>query len=188
MVNLRMGRKRLGNAAKQRHTITIDPEVVERVSEFGRARGIDGLSGSIERLVRLALISEWILETRTNMIELFLSVRALIMASGLPFEEYPICGHYRTDFRISGRYVFIAFDPPAGERVATMFHRRRRLIVVAPAASASDPRVVDLVGFGALLRRLEKRKPRRDAGVVTKLEKKRRATGKNGSLVAPATR
>lgn len=159
-----MGRKRLGNAAKQRHTITIDPEVVELVSEFGRARGIDGLSGSIERLVR-----------------------ALIMASGIPFDEYPICGHYRTDFRISGRYVFIAFDPPAGERVATMFPRRRRLIVVAPAASASDPRVVDLVGFGALLR-LEKRKPRRDAGAVTKLEKKRRATGKNGSLVAPATR
>lgn len=103
MVNLRMGRKRLGNAAKQRHTITIDPEVVERVSEFGSARGIDGLSGSIERLVRLAL-------------------------------------------------------------------------------------VVDLIGFSKLLRCLEKRKPRRDAGAVTKLEKKRRATGKNGSLVAPATR
>ena len=108
-----MGRKRQGTEAKQRHTITIDPEVLERVAEFGRVRGINGLSGSIERLVRLALLSEWILETRTNMIELFLSVRALIMASGLPFEEYPICGHYRTDFRISGRYVFIAFDLPA---------------------------------------------------------------------------
>lgn len=148
-----MGRKRQGTEAKQRHTITIDPEVLERVAEFGRVRGIHGLSGSIERLVRLALLSEWILETRTNMIELFLSVRALIMASGLPFEEYPICGHYRTDFRISGRYVFIAFDLPAGERVATMFPRRRRVVVVTHGSSARDPRVVDLIGFSKLLRR-----------------------------------
>lgn len=110
-----MGRKRQGTEAKQRHTITIDPEVLERVAEFGRVRGINGLSGSIERLVRLALLSEWILETRTNMIELFLSVRALIMASGLPFEEYPICGHYRTDFRISGRSPSI-YRPENGWR------------------------------------------------------------------------
>ena len=99
--NSGMGRKRHGNAAKQRHTITIDPEVVERVSEFGRLRGIQGLSGSIERLVRLALVSEWMLEARTTIIEIFISIRAMVMASGLPFTEFPICGQYRTDFRSS---------------------------------------------------------------------------------------
>ena len=161
--NSGMGRKRHGNAAKQRHTITIDPEVV----------------------VRLALVSEWMLEARTTIIEI-ISIRAMVMASGLPFTEFPICGQYRTDFRVLDRYVFITFDTPSGERVSGMFPRRRNVIVVAPSASASDPRVVDLVGFGALLRRL--RKPRRDAGAVTNIKKKRRAAGKNGSLVAPATR
>lgn len=46
--------------AKQRHTITLDAEVVANVIEFGNRNLITGLSGAIERLVETALLGRMV--------------------------------------------------------------------------------------------------------------------------------
>ena len=59
-----MGRKPHGAVAKQRHTITLDAEVVANVIEFGNRNRITGLSGAIERRVETALLGGWMFDTR----------------------------------------------------------------------------------------------------------------------------
>ena len=176
-----MGRKPHGAVAKQRHTITLDAEVVANVIEFGNRNRITGLSGAIERLVETALLGGWMFDTRTTMVELFISARTMLMASGLPFEEYPMCGSHRSYFKVAGRFIDIGFDEHNGD-MAMRFAAKQRVhaIAIVPSVTNRDPRVVDLIGFGKLLRRWARKSPVR--------KKKSRAAGKNLRLAPQPAR
>lgn len=173
-----MGRKLHGAVAKQRHTITLDAEVVANVIEFGNRNRITGLSGAIERLVETALLGGWMFDTRTTMVELFISARTMLMASVLPFEEYPMCGSHRSYFKVAGRFIDIGFDEHNGE-MAMRFAAKQRVhaIAIVPSVTNRDPRVVDLIGFGKLLRRWAKKSPVRKTGEKKPGRRKERSLG-----------
>ena len=152
-----MGRKLHGAVAKQRHTITLDAEVVANVIEFGNRNRITGLSGAIERLVETALLGGWMFDTRTT---------------------YPMCGSHRSYFKVAGRFIDIGFDEHNGE-MAMRFAAKQRVhaIAIVPSVTNRDPRVVDLIGFGKLLRRWAKRSPVRKTGEKKPGRRKERSLG-----------
>ena len=95
-----------------------------------------------------------------------------------------MCGSHRSYFKVDGRFIDIGFDEHNGE-MAMRFAAKQRahVIAIVPAvAYSTDPRIVDLIGFGKLLRRWAKKSPVRKTG-----RKKKPGRRKEHSL-GPTTR
>lgn len=159
-----MGRKLHGAVAKQRHTITLDAEVVANVIEFGNRNRITGLSGAIERLAEMKSSTIVVRVSNIQPPSRAVSTRTMLMASVLPFEEYPMCGSHRSYFKVAGRFIDIGFDEHNGETMRFAAKQRVHAIAIVPSVTNRDPRVVDLIGFGKLLRRWAKKSPVRKTG------------------------
>lgn len=151
-----MGRRIHGTERKVRHTITIDGDLVRRACAYGDAMKITGLSGAIEGLVRRALDSggDAGIRSRTDQAEALIAIRTTLTKYNVPFDEFPIYGAYRADFRANGHFILAgvsAFDAAN----ALYQHKRGKIIAVVPTIDTSlanatilpTVRIMDLVDF-----------------------------------------
>ena len=157
-----MGRRIHGTERKVRHTITIDGDLVRRACAYGDAMKIAGLSGAIESLVRRALdncAGDAALDQRTARIEALITIRGVLSKHHVAFDEFPIYGAYRADFRTVGHYIIAGLTPSSAFDAAKALyqHRRGKIIAVVPTIGTElanaipvvlpTVRIMDLVDF-----------------------------------------
>lgn len=151
-----MGRRIHGTKRKVRHTITIDGDLVRRACAYGDAMKIAGLSGAIESLVRRALdncAGDAALDQRTARIEALITIRGVLSKHHVAFDEFPIYGAYRADFRTDRHFIVVGLDAAN----ALYQHHRGKIIAVVPTIGTElanaipvvlpTVRIMDLVDF-----------------------------------------
>ena len=157
-----MGRRIHGTERKVRHTITIDGDLVRRACAYGDAMKITGFSAAIECLVRRALdncAGDADLRRRTSRVETFIAIRIILQKYNVAFDEFPIYGAYRADFRTDGHYIIAGLTPSSAFDAAKALyqHRRGKIIAVVPTIGTElanaipvvlpTVRIMDLVDF-----------------------------------------
>ena len=177
-----MGRRIQGLERKERHTITIDSRLAARATTYGKNRNIIGLSGAIERLVQRALdncAGDADLDRRTSRIEAIIAIRLVLENHSVDYEEFPIFGAYRADFRANGHYIIAGINSSSAFDAASALyqHRRAKIIAVVPSCdlpirelttNAKHPsvRIMDLAEFDRWAKK--KGRPRKQPTPVVK--------------------